>query len=261
MPKILIVTVIILYFYQRFDWIAILLAFLVSILVVILLQVIFILLKGKYHLYQLKKGKKINKTEIYNFINRLLRTVNYFLRLSISVEHFERFDANKHYLITPNHQSNTDVPILLEVLKYPVTYVAKIAISKLIIIKDFMKLIGSLYLNKDDMRGQIKVMQEVEVKLKNHESVVIFPEGKRSFTSEMNDFKPGTFKVATRTKCDILPITINNAYKLKDNYPWRRTDIKVYIHEPITYETYKDMSTQEIASMVKKIVEAKVEYE
>lgn len=258
MPKILILAFIYLYFTKTFTLLNILLSLLASIVVVILLQVLAVTIKGKYYLWRLNKGKKINKVKIYSYINKIITTVNYILGLRIKVYNYEYFDPNKHYLITPNHQSNNDVLILLEVIKSPVVYVAKIAISKLIIVKDWMKLIGSLYLDKNDMRGQIKIMQQVQEKLNNQETVIIFPEGKRSFTSEMNEFRPGTFKVATKTKVDILPITINNAYIQRRNFPWRKTEISVYFHKPIPYNVYKDMTTPEIAKMVRDIVETKV---
>ena len=178
MPKILILAFIYLYITKTLSLVNILLSLLISTVVVILLQVLVISLKGKYYLWRLNKGKKIDKVKIYSYINKIIKTVNYFLGLRIKVYNYEYFNPNKHYLITPNHQSNNDVLILLEVIKSPVVYVAKIAISKLIIVKDWMKLIGSLYLDKNDMRGQVKIMKEVEEKLSNQETVIIFPEGK-----------------------------------------------------------------------------------
>ncbi len=260
MPKIIILTFIFLYVFEIFYWLHILLALLGSTIILLVFEVIMLYSIGKYYLHLLKKGKEVPKKRIFTTINRFLKTVNHILRMDITVSHLERFNPEKHYLITPNHQSNADATIMLEVFKDPIVFVAKIAIAKLPIIRDWMKLIGSLYLNKDDMRSQIKIMQEVEYKINNHESVLIFPEGRRSFSAVMNEFKPGTFKMATKTKVDILPITINHAHKLRHHFPWRKTNVEVYFHEPIPYEVYKDMGTQEIAAMVHKIVEAKVIY-
>lgn len=258
MPKIIIVTFILLYINKPSSFFDVLLALLISTVIVVILQVLFVSLKGKYYLYCIKRGKEVSKEKIYSYINQVLKTVNYFLRLDVKVYNFEYFNPEHHYLITPNHQSNCDVTILLEVFKTPVVFVAKIAISKLMIVRDWMKLIGSLYLDKNDMRGQIQIMKKVEEKINNKESVIIFPEGKRSFTSEMSEFKAGTFKMATKTKVDILPVTINNAYMLRKHFPWKKTNISVYFHKPIPYEVYKDMTTQEIAKMVKDVIETKI---
>ncbi len=258
LPQIIIVTFILLYFYESLFWLHILLAIIISIFIVILYHFLKILLFGKYYLYQHQKGKNVPSNKIYHFIHRYVKLANRILRMKIDIKHLERFNPNKTYLITPNHQSNFDVIVLIETFKDLIIYVAKIAVSNFFIVKDYMVLFRCLYLNKDDLRGQIKVMQEVEEKLKQNESVIIFPEGKRSFSSEMDDFRPGTFRAATKTKVDILPITINRVYQIRHHFPWKKTYIEVYIHEPISYEEYKDMDTKEISKKIHGIVQSKV---
>src|SRR5690554_3700336 len=159
MPKVLIISFILLYIYETFNFWDILLAIIVSSLFVLLMQILYMFLKGKYYLHCMKKGK-VNIDKIYSYINQVLKTVNYFLGLKVTAYHLERFDPKRNYLIIPNHQSNCDVTILLEVIKRPIVFVSKISISKLIIVRDWMKLIGSLYLDKNDMRGQIRIMKK-----------------------------------------------------------------------------------------------------
>lgn len=261
MPKFIIVAFILFYLYDEPSWQHALYAILFAILIVVAYQLLNITLRGKYYLYRIKKGYDVPLEKVYRIANRYLKLVNIILHMHITVEHYERFDPNNNYLITPNHQSNVDATVMIDVFTSPISFVAKIAIRKIIIVRDWMKMIHCLYLDKDNMRGQIKIMKEVEEQLNRHESVIIFPEGSRSFGPETQEFKSGTFKMATKTKVDILPVTINYTYKLKYRYPFRRTDVHVYIHEPLTYEDYKDLSTQQIADKVKKIVESKIDYE
>ncbi|QVK19038.1 1-acyl-sn-glycerol-3-phosphate acyltransferase [Mycoplasmatota bacterium] len=259
MPKIIIVTFIILYVFYPLTWLNLLISILISIGIVFVYQVLEITLRGKYYMYLINKGKAVANEKIYKTMHLYGKLVNIILRMNVTVYNYERFDPNKAYLITPNHQSNIDATIMAETFKDPISFVAKIALSRIIVVRDWMKLSGCFFLDKNDMRSQIKVMKQVEGKLNQRNSFVIFPEGKRSFTPEMNEFKSGTFKMATKTKADILPVTINHAHKLKNNYPWRKTEIQVYIHDAISYETYQDMSTQEIATMVQKIVASKID--
>lgn len=259
MPKIIIVTFIILYIFYPLTWLNLLFSLLISVGIVLVYQVLEITLRGKYYMYLIKQGKSVPKETIYHVVHLYLKLVNLILRMNVTVFNYERFDSDKTYLITPNHQSNIDSTIMVETFKEPISFVAKLAVSKVIIMRDWMKLLGSLYLDKYDMRSQLNVMKQVEEKLNQQHNFVIFPEGKRSFTPVMNEFKSGTFKMATKTKVDILPVTINYSHKQKHNYPWRKTEIHVYIHDAIPYETYQNMSTKEIAEMVQKIVESKID--
>lgn len=47
--------------------------------------------------------------------------------------------------------------------------------------------------------------------------MVIFPEGTRSKGTKMAEFKAGSFKLATKSKCPIIPITINGSYKIMEH--------------------------------------------
>jgi len=261
MPKIIIVTFILLYFLNPLSWFDFLIALLISTIIVLIYQVLEIALHAKFYIYLRSKGKFVSKEKVYNVVHLYMKLLHLLLRINVIVYHSERFNPNKNYLITPNHQSNADATVALEAFKFPIAFVSKLSVSRLMIVNDWMKLMGCLYLDKDDMRGQIKIMKDVEEKLKQNQSVIIFPEGRRSFSPVMNDFKPGTFKMATKSKVDILPVTFNHVHKFKKNFPWRQTEIHVYFHESISYEVYKEMSTQAIAEMVQKIVESKIEYE
>ncbi len=259
MPKIFILTFIILYSLKTLTWFNILWVLILSIIVVIIGQLLVIYVVVIHYEHLIKNGKHISKEKIHFMIHKIGVAVDGILRININIENMERFDPSKNYLITPNHQSNADAVIMMEVFQHPVVFVAKHSISKIPIVNHWMDLMGCLYLKKDDMRGQITIMKQVEEKLNNKESVIIFPEGKRSFSPTMNNFKPGTFKMATKTKVDILPVTTNHLHKLKHHFPWRATNVNVYFHEPIPYEVYKDMSTQELAEMVQNVVRTKIE--
>lgn len=260
LPNILILTMIlILGFWDKMPyWYNVFVFFIISTIIAFILEVLYTYFLALYYENKIKKGKLVTKEEKYSFVYRLIKLANVLLRLDIKIVGYEYFNKDKTYLITPNHQGNADSLIMVETFSSPVSFVAKNALSKIPAVNNWMKLIGSLYLNKKDIRGQIKVMKKVEEKLNNNDSFIIFPEGRRSFTPTMNPFKPGTFKMATKTKVDILPVSIKNSYKLKKRYPWRKTDIYVYIHKPITYEEYKDLTTQEIASLVQSIVQSKI---
>ena len=70
----------------------------------------------------------------------------------------------------------------------------------------------------------------------------------------MVDLKPGAYKLATKPKADILPISLIGNSLMTKKKIWQRKKVTVIIHKPIKYEEYKDYNTQELGLLVGTIV-------
>jgi 1-acyl-sn-glycerol-3-phosphate acyltransferase len=259
MPKILILVMVTILLTKTTNLWFLLLIIIGSSLVVAIFEFLRLYLLGRFYIYQKNHNKPINQEKVYSIVHRYMKMVNHLMRVEVDVLGYEHFDPSKAYLITPNHQSNEDALVVMEAFKDPIAFAAKFPLSNVILVKDWMRLMGCEFLKKDDMRSQIMVMNDVASHLKAGKSFIIFPEGKRSYSPELNEFKAGTFKMATKTQVDILPVTLNHVHKFRHHFPWKKTHIDVYIHEPISYDVYKDLGTNEIADHVKTIIASKIE--
>ena len=259
LPNVFIVSILLILLTKTTDPLMIGLYVLIGFLIsgVLLLLKLYIL--GKYYLFLQKRGKTIDKETIYRIVHKYILFVNRILRMDIEVEGLEKIDPSQNYFITPNHQSNADILVCIETFKIPILFVSKISLSRVILIKDWMNLLDCSFLDKDDMRGQVRMMRGVGEKLRAGKNVILFPEGHRTFDAHIDPFKPGAFKVAQKSKVPILPVTLNDVYTLRLRYPWRRTKIKAYIHDPIPVEQFIDLPTSEIAEKVRGIIESKIE--
>ena len=82
------------------------------------------------------------------------------------------------------------------------------------------------------------------------------PEGTRSRNgNEVQEFKGGSFKAATRAKCPIVPVALIDSFKPFDTNTISQVTVQVHFLEPILYEEYQNMKTTEIAEIVKKRIE------
>ncbi len=52
---------------------------------------------------------------------------------------------------------------------------------------------------------------------------------------------------------------IDNAYRLKSRFPWRRTKILLKVCRVIEYEEYQNMNTHQISAMVREIIVRELE--
>lgn len=114
-----------------------------------------------------------------------------------------------------NHQGYGDIPTMFKVCEgRQVGFVAKDGAEKLPFIGRWIKASGGIFIKRGETREGLKAIKEGAELLKNGYSLIIFPEGTRSHSSEMADFKPGSFKLATKAGVPIVPVTINGSYHM-----------------------------------------------
>ena len=153
----------------------------------------------------------------------------------------EAIDALKDepVVVVSNHQSHMDIPMLMGNFPKDIGFVAKKEMETWPVINIWMKRIQCVFLDRNNPREGIKSMKEAVEKIKNGYSVVIFPEGTRSKTGEIGEFKKGSFKLASDAKVKIIPVTIKGTIDVlgKDKAKISKGNIKVYIDEPVDPNT------------------------
>ncbi len=152
-------------------------------------------------------------------------------------------------LFIANHQSNFDIPLLLSLIDVPKGFIAKKELETWPFISTWMKDIRCVFMDRDNMRKSAEAIVEGINILKSGHSMVIFPEGTRSKGGPTHEFKAGSFKLATKSKVPIIPVTINGSYNLLEangGGKIKSSNVEVIIHAPI--ETSK-LSKEELASL------------
>lgn len=179
-------------------------------------------------------------------VNRLV------FNLWLSVEGLERIPMDGKLVIYSNHKSYLDPVILMQIIKRPFAFTPKSSLFKIPILKDIMKSMGCMPIYRGDDRKTAKGMVKTIKDIENGLAVAIFPEGGRKDrdTDQMIQARAGAYKLAVKPKATILPVTINGNSVIRKRAPFRPTKIKIIVHDPITYETYKDLTTTDIADLV-----------
>ena len=159
-----------------------------------------------------------------------------------------QFDANKPYLIICNHESLLD-PFLCT--GYIPLYLVAIEIEEQFSWPVWGWLTnrwGNIPLNKESRKSVVCSFRLAEQRMKKGVSVLIFPEGTRTVTGEMGEFKKGAFHLARQTQADILPVAMNGLYLAKTRGDWRvrAVNVSVAFGTPLPYSEYRDWSVEEL---------------
>lgn len=155
-----------------------------------------------------------------------------------------------------NHQSYADILTFLNITRHQVGFIAKEELTKVPIFADWVQRIESLFINRKDARASLKTINQGAEMLKNGYSLVIFPEGTRSQSGNMAEFKPGSLKLATKAKATIVPVTLRNTYKLFEETGKikKNQSADVVVHEPIDTSTLDRKELSELSEKIESII-------
>lgn len=162
-------------------------------------------------------------------------------------------------LFVGNHRSYFDILIMYIQCKRLTGFVAKDSIEKIPSLRVWMRYLYCLFLNRKDMKQGMKIILQAIEYIKQGISICIFPEGTRNDGEELSllPFKEGSFKIALKTGCPIVPVSINNSAEIFENHVPRmkKTHVILEYGKPI-YP--KDLSKDEqkvIGATCQKIIQ------
>ncbi len=205
-------------------------------------------------------------TEIrYKKLTKLIKTASKALHADFIIEGWENYQGNVNTLYTPNHMSFFDPVTLLSIIPDPVTFVAKTEVESFPVIGKAIHYLNGLFMDRSDMKGSLKVMMEVQKRLENgDQSWFIYPEGTRMKDQMclLDEFHHGTFRAAMKAHAPIVPVATYGTFrplKLKPQY--KKYPVFVKFLKPLTYEDYKDMTSEEVAKYVQDEVQRCISFE
>lgn len=125
----------------------------------------------------------------------------------------ENIPADRPCVYAANHRGLWDIPVMLTCLGKPIPLIAKIESKKIPLIRSWMELLHCLFLDRDDARQGIEVINNAAELIRQGYSVGIFPEGTRYKGEEggLGTFLGGAFRIANKTGSPIVPVVIFNS--------------------------------------------------
>jgi len=177
---------------------------------------------------------------------------------SLQITGLEHVPPDEPVLFVSNHQSNFDIAFFMAYIRKPKGFVAKLETLKIPLIRTWMRYMHCLFMDRNDIKQSAKTIFEGVDELKAGHSLVIFPEGTRSKGGPMGEFKPGSFKLATKSKVKLIPVTINGSYRIMEQ---NRNRIKpstatMIIHPPIDVKTLTKDELAELPKRVESIIKS-----
>ncbi len=125
----------------------------------------------------------------------------------VGVEHIP---AAGPLIITPNHQTYADPPLVTIPVRRRIYYMAWSRLFEIPLFSRFIRLLRAFPVQIDS--ADPRAAREVVRLLRAGQAVMIFPEGGRTPDGTVQRFKPGAFRLAVSLATPILPVTIAGAH-------------------------------------------------
>ena len=191
-----------------------------------------------------KKKPEVCDKVSRSLIRWIFRVILFFSGTKITVKGQENIPKDRAVLYIGNHRSYFDILV---------TY------TTVPLLKNWMELIHCLFLDRSDIKQGLQMILSGCEEIKSGTSICIFPEGTRGKTEselELGEFHNGSFKMATKTGCPIIPLSISGSREiLEAHFPKiRGTHVTVTYGKPIIPGELTKEEKKEIGNYTKNIL-------
>ena len=172
------------------------------------------------------------------------------IRLAVKGE--EHLWSHRPAVFILNHQSYVDFLIAAKLIRKQARGVAKHELRKMPVIGQMLQAADTIFLDRTDREKSIEALKPAVDSLKKGVSVIIFPEGTRSYDKTLGSFKKGAFHLAMQAGAPIVPIILKNAHDAmpRGTNLLRPTMVEVVVMPPILTETWsRDHLDEHIAEV------------
>lgn len=172
--------------------------------------------------------------------------------VKLEVRGLDNIPDDTAVLFAANHRGVFDILTTYPLMKMPTGYVAKKEIKKIPFLSWWMYFVNCIFLDRENPREGLKSILHAADMIKDGISVFIFPEGTRSHDGTLHEFKEGSMKIASKSKCPVIPVGITGSDNVFENQFPKIKSAKVTVSFGTPIYT-ADMSRDELKNLAKTV--------
>ena len=159
------------------------------------------------------------------------------LLLPVKVEGRELLEEKQSYVFVANHQGPYDIFLIYGFLGRNFKWMMKKSLRSIPLIGKACESAGHIFVDKSGPKAIYRTCEQGRAVLKHGVSLVVFPEGSRSFTGHMAKFRRGAFQLADELRLPVVPVTIDGSFDVLPRQKgisfvtWH--PLRLVIHAPI----------------------------
>lgn len=159
------------------------------------------------------------------------------LWLPVRVEGRENLVKGQSYVFVANHQGMFDIFLIYGFLNRNFKWMMKKSLRKVPFVGAACSAAHHIFVDRSSTSAIRRTYDEARRMLCDEMSLVVFPEGARTFTGHMGEFRRGAFSLADELQLPVCPLTINGPFRIMPrtrDYRWVEWHpLRLTIHRPI----------------------------
>ena len=169
-------------------------------------------------------------------------------------------DPRRPYVAVSNHISYADI-FLISHLPWEMKWLAKDTVFKIPVMGWIMHMAGDIHVVRGNRESIVSAIKGCRDRLAKKVSVMIFPEGTRSKTGELQAFKDGAFRIAIESQAPILPLAVAGTRDAmaKGTFRFKRATAVCRVLEPVETKGMTMADLPALRERVREIIGAAVE--
>jgi 1-acyl-sn-glycerol-3-phosphate acyltransferase len=178
--------------------------------------------------------------------------------LQVEAQGAKGVDSSHPCIFMPNHQSALDIVVLIATIPSSFRFVAKQEMAAIPVFGWGMALGGHIFVNRADRPKAIESLRQAEEKIRQGATVILFPEGTRSCTGELAEFKRGGFRLAIGAQVPIVPVSISGTRNRlpKKSLQVEPGEVKVVYGQAIPTQGYNVAEREQVMMKVRRAISA-----
>lgn len=157
--------------------------------------------------------------------------------LKVEVRGKENIPHRQSCVFTANHQGAYDIFLVCGYLGAEIRWMLKRSLERIPFLGIACHHAGYIFVDKGNAGKVRATYRRAEEALQDGASVMVFPEGARTFDGHMGRFRRGAFTLADEMQLPVVPMTINGSFDVlprqRDGRFIRRHTLSLTIHKPI----------------------------
>ena len=173
-----------------------------------------------------------------------------FSGVRLTVSGLDKLDPDQNYLFVANHSSLADIYVLYTAISHTLLFVAKRSLFRIPFFGWGLRALGDIPLDRSNPKKARKTIEHAAVVLTSGDaSLFAFPEGTRSRSGRLAEFKLGVFSLAVRAGVPVVPLGIQGTHEFlpKGSVLINPGPVSVLIGDPIFSSNWKRSSKNQIA--------------
>jgi 1-acyl-sn-glycerol-3-phosphate acyltransferase len=182
-------------------------------------------------------------------------------KVRVEVQGRENLTPGRTYVLASNHQSLFDTPIVFAYLPLSFRVLYKKSLNRIPFLGWHLFLSGHIGVERENPAKASASLDHAAERIRTGTSVVVFPEGTRSYDGVMRAFRKGSFRLALKAETPIVPLTISGSHLVMKRgrvtvYPGR---VRLTIGAPIGIDGLAESDAGSLSERVRDVVKRNLE--